>query len=469
MTRKPLLYLSAAGLLLGCLTLVSLVLAQSPGAVTQPGASYDLSWWTVDGGGHTFSTGADYQLGGTIGQPDAGELSGGGYMLDGGFWDEIVEASVLVVNTTDDTDDGACDAAHCSLREAITAANTMPGPDTVAFDIPPSDLGYKSGGWWTIRPSGPLPELSDDGITIDGTTQTSNRGDTNPLGPEIELDGSLVDERSQGLMVTSASNLIRGLVINRFTGLSKAISLWGQEAAGNRVLGNYLGTDPTGAEDRGNDWGIEVWLGAHDNTIGGASPAERNIISGNDQRGIAVGWESHDNLIVGNFIGTTAQGNAPLGNTSTGIIITDSPRNIVGPGNIIAYNGGGVRVSGAESLGDTITANSIYSNTEGIWLHEGGNAGLAAPVIVAVSATTAQGTACADCRVEIFSDAAVEGAVYEGFAIADATGQFIFSQPAGLTGPNITATATDAAGNTSAFSAPVARGLSRIYLPLALR
>ena len=47
---------------------------------------YDLSWWTVDGGGQTFSTGGGYSLGGTIGQPDAGLLAGTGYRLGGGFW-----------------------------------------------------------------------------------------------------------------------------------------------------------------------------------------------------------------------------------------------------------------------------------------------------------------------------------------------------------------------------------------------
>lgn len=47
--------------------------------------SYDLSWWTVDGGGGAVSGGA-YALSGTIGQPDAGVLSGGSYTLAGGFW-----------------------------------------------------------------------------------------------------------------------------------------------------------------------------------------------------------------------------------------------------------------------------------------------------------------------------------------------------------------------------------------------
>jgi hypothetical protein len=49
-------------------------------------AGYTLDWWTVDGGGATFSTGGSYSLGGTIGQPDAGSSTGGSYTLAGGFW-----------------------------------------------------------------------------------------------------------------------------------------------------------------------------------------------------------------------------------------------------------------------------------------------------------------------------------------------------------------------------------------------
>lgn len=48
---------------------------------------YDLSWYTIDGGGFTFSIGGGYELGATIGQPDAGApMIGGGYELTGGFW-----------------------------------------------------------------------------------------------------------------------------------------------------------------------------------------------------------------------------------------------------------------------------------------------------------------------------------------------------------------------------------------------
>jgi hypothetical protein len=57
--------------------------------ILQAGEGYELSWYTIDSGGYTFSTGGGYQLGGTIGQPDAGVLSGGAYTLIGGFWSEI--------------------------------------------------------------------------------------------------------------------------------------------------------------------------------------------------------------------------------------------------------------------------------------------------------------------------------------------------------------------------------------------
>ncbi|MBW7906082.1 MAG: hypothetical protein LC135_17050 [Phycisphaerae bacterium] len=56
-------------------------------ARTAAAAQYQLSWWTVDGGGEIFSTGGVFALGGAIGQPDAGDtLTGGVYTLVGGFW-----------------------------------------------------------------------------------------------------------------------------------------------------------------------------------------------------------------------------------------------------------------------------------------------------------------------------------------------------------------------------------------------
>jgi hypothetical protein len=52
---------------------------------TNSGAQYELSWYTIDGGGGR-STGGSFVLTGTIGQPDAAYSTGGGYELLGGFW-----------------------------------------------------------------------------------------------------------------------------------------------------------------------------------------------------------------------------------------------------------------------------------------------------------------------------------------------------------------------------------------------
>ena len=56
------------------------------GVLAMPTAGYDLSWWTVDGGGSTLGGEGGYALSGSIGQPDAGALVGSDYSLSGGFW-----------------------------------------------------------------------------------------------------------------------------------------------------------------------------------------------------------------------------------------------------------------------------------------------------------------------------------------------------------------------------------------------
>ena len=73
--KTPKLLLAGAGLLLTT-------------ALSGFAQSYDLSWFTIAGGGGT-STGGNYSLTGTIGQPDAGTLSGGPYTITGGFWAAI--------------------------------------------------------------------------------------------------------------------------------------------------------------------------------------------------------------------------------------------------------------------------------------------------------------------------------------------------------------------------------------------
>lgn len=87
-----------------------------------------------------------------------------------------------VVNNTADSGSG-------SLRQAIIDANSSLGADTIVFNIPKTDPNYHDAGgskcdpgdacWWTITLISTLPEITE-ALTIDGTTQTANQGDTNP-------------------------------------------------------------------------------------------------------------------------------------------------------------------------------------------------------------------------------------------------------------------------------------------------
>jgi LPXTG-site transpeptidase (sortase) family protein len=76
-----------------------LLLASTLIVSAMSGGDFNLPWTTFDGGGAAFSTGGDYSLGGTIGQPDAGQHSGGDFALSGGFW---VAPPTPVVDDDDD-------------------------------------------------------------------------------------------------------------------------------------------------------------------------------------------------------------------------------------------------------------------------------------------------------------------------------------------------------------------------------
>ena len=94
----------------------------------------------------------------------------------------------------------------------------------------------------------------------------------------------------------SGSSTIRGLVINRF---GEGIDVFG-DTVGNRIEGNFIGTDPTGTIDRGNtDDGVNVTNGASETVVGGTTPAARNVISGNDCNAVFVS-DANVNNIQGN-------------------------------------------------------------------------------------------------------------------------------------------------------------------------
>ncbi|UCD76175.1 MAG: hypothetical protein JSV91_04480 [Phycisphaerales bacterium] len=67
--------------------ILALALSATAAALTSGGYDdFDIDWWTIDGGGVMLSSGGDFELSGTIGQPDAGVMTGGDFTITGGFW-----------------------------------------------------------------------------------------------------------------------------------------------------------------------------------------------------------------------------------------------------------------------------------------------------------------------------------------------------------------------------------------------
>jgi len=110
-------------------------------------------------------------------------------------------------------------------------------------------------------------------------------------------------------------------------------------------------------------------------------------------------------------------------------------------------------VWGAAATANSIRLNSIHANGgKGIENINGGNGepGHAPPLITAGDFSGASGTACSGCAIEIFSDTSEdEGRVHHGTVTADGAGNWSFT--GAITGPKLTATATNPAGSTSEF------------------
>src|SRR5437870_11983416 len=135
--------------------------------------------------------------------------------------------------------DGVCDdgTGKCTLRAAIMQANASVGADTIAFSLPgPSP--------YSIAPASPLPAVSDT-LTIDGTTQPGFVG-----MPIVELRGDAAGANADGLLLSSLNNVVKGLIVNRFSG--NGIDIKGNTATGNALYGNFIGTDRTGTVSIGN-------------------------------------------------------------------------------------------------------------------------------------------------------------------------------------------------------------------------
>jgi CSLREA domain-containing protein len=282
----------------------------------------------------------------------------------------------FTVNTTANTSDGSCTSAPggCTLREAITAANNNPGPDTIAFNIP-------GGGVQTISLTlSSLPDITGP-LTIDGYTQPGSSPNTLANGNNavllIELKGnSIIGAPTGGNGLTFQSqtggSVVRGLVINRFDyGIEVLLG-----AGDIKIEGNFIGTDPAGSTALGNTIGGIHLDRASGSTIGGTAPAARNVISGNgsDEGGIRLDSVS-DTLVQGNYIGTNAGGTGDLGNSGGGVVFNSiegvgSSNNSIGgttpgAGNVISGNDGdGVAING-DSSNYVIAGNYIGTNAAG--------------------------------------------------------------------------------------------------------
>ncbi|MFM8322664.1 MAG: Ig-like domain-containing protein [Chloroflexota bacterium] len=280
----------------------------------------------------------------------------------------------------------------------------------------------------------------------------------------------------------------------------------------NQVLGNCFGTDvtcnsaPSWAYN--SHYGIRMEDGVNNNIVAG------NVIVNSRQGGIRMtGSGSNRNQMYNNRIGVTLNGTAaPNGNF--GIQISNASKfGRIGPNNIIANNPVGIQLMSAGDDQHTITRNSIYNNNRlGIDLgtisgvtpndssdsDSGSNQELNFPVLTSAATGSVSGTACATsnvskpCTIEIFiaerktSDSGAgnygQGKTFVGSGTTNSNGAFTISISGVSIGQYLTATATDASGNTSEFARNIQVSTSgsgsggggvpvvtsRLYLPTVL-
>ena len=254
--------------------------------------------------------------------------------------------ATLVVTT-------AADNVAGSLREAIDAANTLPGPDTITFSIAP-------GGPQTLAPTSQLPAILET-VTINATTQPGFAG-----SPIVQLTGTAAG-LSDGLRISgTASNgsTVRGLVINNWQRSGIRVL---NGSAENRIVGNWIGLNATGTvAARNEEAGVFLDSAGTNNRVGGTTAADRNVISGND-RGIQLEF-SHNSIVQGNYVGTDHTGSIAVAN-GIGLYIHETAFTLIGGSgagarNVISGNtGDGILL--LQSAENVIHGNYIGSQADG--------------------------------------------------------------------------------------------------------
>jgi hypothetical protein len=287
----------------------------------------------------------------------------------------VAQANTFVVTNVNNSGPG-------SLAQAILDTNANPGPDMITFNIPGS-------GIQTISPASPLPSITDP-VTIDGYTQPGASANSLAVGSNavllIELNGASANS-SAGLTISAGNSTIRGLVINRFNFFGISV----QTNGGNVIAGNYIGTDALGAAvlPKPNN-GTGVYVTTPNNTIGGSSPADRNVIAGNGNAsggsGITISTASaKNNKVIGNYLGTAASGMAVLTDYGSGIRILNCSNTIVGgttdaERNVITGFSDGIVLTSASSnqimgnyIGTLANGTKGYANNYGVSFDSGSN------------------------------------------------------------------------------------------------
>ncbi len=266
------------------------------------------------------------------------------------------------------------DSGPGSLREAITRANETAGRDTIVFDIPSFD-STPTGPGRLIQLVTPLPTVTDP-VVIDATTQPGFSVVDGIARPVVEVRGTGGEGQVEfnGIVITAGGSTVRGLSLTQFTnaivlasndnvvelnwigqsedGLFRAnrngvgvqgngntvgrgnvivnnqgdgVSITGSN---NIVIGNLIGI---AADDNDglNFTGVYMGITAGANRIGGTDPLDRNVISGN-RIGVYADSTTVQNLILGNYIGTTRDGARARGN-GTGIEDTLNTLSVYSP------------------------------------------------------------------------------------------------------------------------------------------
>ncbi len=218
-----------------------------------------------------------------------------------------------------------------------------------------------SGGVATIAPDPTLPTVSDP-VVLDATLQPGHVD-----RPIIELDGTDAGVGVNGIHVSAGSSTVRGFVIHTFNGSGIRLDM----AGGNTVAANWLGTDATGAAPAPNNLEGLLIYDVPNNVIGGTDPADRNVMSGNRLRGMLIeGVNATGNRIEGNYVGTDWTGTIAVPN-DIGIYLYDAPGNFIGgtaqdAGNLISGNDiYGIYLVRVDTTGNLVQGNTIGLESDG--------------------------------------------------------------------------------------------------------